>query len=97
VALLVKRSSGAGGSKDMGKVKFFACHKTDHYASQCPEKKKKEDAKVATTTSTAIDEFVEKFKEEFSLVSSLSSNRRFAELEDNGAWIVGSGSSCHMT
>jgi hypothetical protein len=36
-----------------------------HYASQCPNKKKKKEAQVATTTSTEIDEFVEKFEEEF--------------------------------
>ena len=33
VALHAKKSSGAGGSRDMGKVKFFACHKTGHYVS----------------------------------------------------------------
>jgi hypothetical protein len=27
--------------KDMSKVRCFACHKTVHYASQCPNKKKK--------------------------------------------------------
>jgi hypothetical protein len=76
----------------MSKVKFFACHKTGHYASQCPKKK---EAQVATTTPIKIDEFVEKF-EELSLVASLSSNT-VAELEDSGAWFVDNGSSRHMT
>jgi hypothetical protein len=97
VALHVKKSNGAGGSRDMGKVKCFACHKIGHYVSQCPKKKKKKkDAKVAAT-STKIDEFVEKFKEEFSLVASLLSSNRFVELEDGGAWFVDNGSSYHMT
>jgi hypothetical protein len=38
VALHAKRSSGEGGSRDMCKVKCFACHKPDHYANQCPKK-----------------------------------------------------------
>jgi hypothetical protein len=41
VALHAKKSSGAGGSRDMSKVRCFACHKTGHYANQCPKKKKK--------------------------------------------------------
>jgi hypothetical protein len=76
----------------MSKVKCFACHKTGHYASQCSNKK---EAQVTTSTSTEIDEFAEKFEEEFSLVSFLSSNN-FAELEDIGACFVDSGSSCHI-
>jgi hypothetical protein len=49
VALHAKKSSGARGSKDMGKVRCFACHKTSHYASKCPNKKKKKESEVAAT------------------------------------------------
>ena len=52
---------------------------------------------MATSTSTEIDEFAKKFEDKFSLVASLSSNNRFAKLEDSGAWFVYIGSSRHMT
>jgi hypothetical protein len=80
----------------MGKVRCFACHKTGHYANKCPNKKKKE-SEVATTTSTEMDAFAEKFDDEFSLVATLSSSNRLAEFEDSGAWFVDNGSSRHMT
>jgi hypothetical protein len=51
---------------------------------------------MAASTSTEIDKFAEKFEEEFSLIASLSSNNRLAELEDSGAWFVDNGSSRHM-
>jgi hypothetical protein len=51
VALHAKKSSGAGGSRDMGKVRCFACHKIGHYANKCPNKKKKRESEVVATTS----------------------------------------------
>jgi hypothetical protein len=97
VVLYAKKSSGAGGSRDMGNVRCFACHKTGHYASKCPNKKKKKESKVAATTFAEMDAFAEKFDEEFSLVATFSSNNRLAEFEDSGAWFVDSGSSHRMT
>jgi hypothetical protein len=94
VALHVK-SGSAGGSRDMSKVKCFACHNIGHYASQSTNKKKKE-AQVAASASTEMDDFAKKFEEEFYLVTFLSSSS-FAECGGIGAWIMDSGSSRHMT
>jgi hypothetical protein len=80
----------------MGKVRCFACQKIGHYASQCPNKKE-EESEVATTTSIEMDAFAKKFDDEFSLVETLFSNNRFAELEESGAWFMDNGSSRHMT
>jgi hypothetical protein len=38
-AFHAKKGKG-DGKKDMSKVKYFACHKTGHFASRCPNKKK---------------------------------------------------------
>jgi hypothetical protein len=97
VALHAKKSSGARGSKDMGKVRCFACQKTSHYASKCPNKKKKKESEVAATTSIEMDALAEKFDDEFSQVAALSSSSRLAEFEESGAWVVDNGSSHHMT
>lgn len=35
-----ERGSSQDGKKDMSKVKCFACYKPEHYASQCPERKR---------------------------------------------------------
>jgi hypothetical protein len=95
VALHAKKGSGEGDSKDMSKVRCFACHKNGHFASKCPNKKK--ESEVATSSSTEMDALAEKFDDEFSLVATLSSSSRLVEFEDSGAWFVDSGSSRHMT
>jgi len=68
-------STPQGGKKKyLSKVKCFACHKSGHYASQCPERKKRKSKtrQVAASAETQVKEFVEKFEKEFSLVSCLS-------------------------
>jgi hypothetical protein len=75
------------GKKDTSKVKCFAYHKFGHYAGECPNKKKKQ-----TTTSTAVEEFSNKFDKEFSLVVCLSTRTT-----DSDMWYIDSGASRHMT
>jgi len=57
----VKGSGRSASMKDKRKLKCFAHHKTNHYVSQCPYKKKKENQVVASA-STKIDDFKENFK-----------------------------------
>jgi len=40
VGLHAKKRNVVGGSRDMRKVRCFACHNTSHYANQCPKKNK---------------------------------------------------------
>jgi len=55
--------------KDMRKVRFFACHKNGHYASQYPNnKKKKKEPKVST--SAKVFDYAKKFEKKFSLMTS---------------------------
>ena len=81
--------------KDMRKVKYFACHKTSHYPSQCPNKKKKGKNETQTIASIEIKDFVEKFEKEFSLVSCLLCGGH-AGFEDIGEWVVDSHAYSHM-
>jgi len=82
--------------RDMRKVKCFSCHKTGHYVSQCPNKKKgKKETHVTTSTSIEINDFAMKFEKKFSLVACLSGSGS-ATFGDIGAWFVDSGSSRHM-
>ena len=59
-----EESTSQPGKKDLSKIKCFNCHKHDHYASQCPEKKgkgEKQQKKVATSTENQVNKFATKF------------------------------------
>jgi hypothetical protein len=80
----------------LSKIKCFICHKHDHYASQCPEKKKgkgkQQQNQVATSTETQMSEFASKFEKDFLMVSCLSTST-----VPRNAWYVDNGASRHMT
>jgi hypothetical protein len=60
-----------------------------HFASQCPEMKKKNQPQMAA--STVLDEFAKSFEEDFCFIACMSS----ATVSD--MWFVGNIASCHMT
>ena len=74
---------------DVSKVKCFICHKQGHFASQCPDKKKKSNTQM--DRSGEVDEFSRNFNEEFCLIACMASNT------GSGIWYIDSGASSHMT
>ena len=71
-----KAKSKKDGKKNLGvsKVKCFIYHKYGHFASQCPDKKKKSNTQMVG--SAEVDEFNRNFNEEFCLVPSMASTTR---------------------
>ena len=71
VALSTK--SKKKSKKDLSKVRCFACNQYGHFASQCPEKKKKNEKDTVVVATIEEEEFTRRFEKEFSLFSPISS------------------------
>ena len=79
--------------KDLSQIKCYHCGQLGHYATKFPEKKiVKTERDVAA--SAAVEEYVKKFKQEFSLVS-IDSSVGSSTFEH--VWVVDSGATRHMT
>jgi hypothetical protein len=92
IALVEK---GNEKKKDMNKVKFFGCHKIDHYASQCPNKNKKK-SEPEVSASVEVVEFDKRYENEFSLMTGPMGSGCLA-FKDIESWFVDNGASRHMT
>ena len=83
-----KKKKG-GKNFDMSRVKCFICHKQGHFASQHPDRKKKNNTEMAGSTN--VEEFSKNFDEEFCLITCMASTTC------SSIWYISSGASSHMT
>ena len=84
-----KRKKSGKKNLDMSKVKCFIFHKQGHFASKCPDKKKKSNTQMAA--SAEVDEFSRNFNEDFFLIACMESTT------GSNIWYIDSGASSHMT
>ena len=84
-----KNKKGGKKNLDMPKVKCFIFHKQGHFASQCPDKKKKSNTQMVG--SAKVDEFSRNFDEEFCFIACMESTT------GSSIWYIDSGASSHMT
>eukprot|EP00253_Pinus_taeda_P027468 PITA_27468 len=80
-------SDAKGKKQDMSKVKCFHCHQHEHYATNCPQKKKNKQA----AGFAAGEALASQFELDFSLITCLVSSVM------GSVWILDSGVSFHMT
>ena len=83
-----KKKNGGKKNLDMSKVKCFICHKQGHFASQCPNNKKKNNTQLAGFAD--LEEFNKNLDEDFCLIACMASTAC------NRIWYIDSGASCHM-
>jgi len=96
LALVGKSRRRKGSSRNLGKVRCFGCGKLGHLISQCPVKiGKGKETEKATTTSTEIETFTNKFEQGFSLVTVVS-RIDSTDPERSNRWVIDNGASCHM-
>ena len=84
-----KRKKDGTKNLDVSKVKCFICHKQGHFASQCPDRKKKSNTQM--DGSAEVDEFSRNFDEELCLIAGMVSST------GSNIWYIDSGASSHMT
>ena len=84
-----KRKKGGKKNLDMSKFKCFICHKQGHFASQFPNRRKKNNTQMAG--SLEVDEFSKNFDEDFCLIACMASTT------GSSIWDIDSGASSHMT
>lgn len=77
--------------KDLSKIKCFHCHEFGHYASKCPNWKKKGSNKDHVAASTEVDGFDSQFEKDFSLIACMANS------VGSNTWHIDSGASFHMT
>ena len=81
------KSNAKCKKQDLSKVKCFHCHKHGHFATNCPQKKKK----IKVVGPTAREALASKFELYFSLIACLVSSCM------GSVWYLDSGASFHMT
>jgi hypothetical protein len=80
---------GSGQGRDISKVKCFVCKKFEHYAGQCPNRKKKKGGTAATAEET---DFQTQFQQECAFPVCCSSVEYSPHI-----WYIDSEASSHIT
>ena len=83
-----KRKKDGKKNLDVSKVNYFICHKQGHFASQCPDRKKKGNTQM--DGSPEVDEFNMNFDEEVCLIACMEITI------GSSIWYIFCGASSHM-